>query len=226
VGLHEVMHSQGSCHVLHVSRHTHTHTHTRPHSPHHRAAIYIMLSRNTSLLGYAPGSIYVRFNTSSTLAPAQITSATTVVATCPPFTRAGPCTGQVVIGQSGAVLAQFGFAYTWPAAEVSPAKLPKSGGTLTLKVCMYVCCCGLVVNVSLFTCTARACGLRGRKVSPAKFFQCSSTCSANFSHTQTHVHTAHRYSETSAARAALYLVLSAPTRRPHHCRNSGTLPTS
>ncbi len=79
----------------------------------------------------------MRFNT--TLVPAQITTANTVVATCPPFSRAGTCTAQVVLGQSGTVLGQFAFAYVWPATEVSPAKLPKSGGTLTLKVYMPVC---------------------------------------------------------------------------------------
>ncbi len=116
---------------------THAYTRTTP-----RTSIYVSVSRNTSLLGFAPGSLFVRFNTSSpTLVPAQIMAASTILALCPPFARAGPCTAQIVIGQTGAVLGQFTFAYVWPTTEVSPAKLPKSGGSLTLKVCVAAVTC-------------------------------------------------------------------------------------
>ncbi len=104
---------------------------------HFRTTIYISLPANNS---YAAASeLLVRFNQSEPFTPPQATSRTSITTVCPAFNRPGRYTGQILSGRTGSLVAEFRFTYEWPRSEVFPAKIPMSGSTITLEVCVNDC---------------------------------------------------------------------------------------
>jgi hypothetical protein len=118
--------------------------------------IYIILPPNVTLSQQS--TVFVRFNQSTLPVAARITPVLSIMTVCPPSPRPGIFPGQVLMAETGRVVAEFKLAYVWPAAEVFPAKVPMSGANLTMKVrvCACVCVC-MCVHVRRLLCRLGMC---------------------------------------------------------------------